>query len=326
MRRMKGFSGSMLFGLMVVLIVLASAGASSSAEKFPSREIAIMAPTAPGGMFEMTGRVLAEYLRKELGVPVIIECRPEAAGIKGILDVFNAKPDGYMLFVNSDFRNALQGILLNPPYKILDSTYLGAYQGGSLQVSVSKGSPYKTLEDLKEASKKKSLNCSLAAIGSFGHWGAIILKKIVGVNLEVVPFKGGPQQMTAVLSGNVDLTVADDLATQQFIEKIRLLAITTENRSKKFPGVPTFKELGYDLPGGAGETYQGLNGPPGLPEEVRKILSDALEKVVKNPEFIDKIEKMGMDPIYMPGPKQRIVAENFAKIAREYKDMFVEKK
>ena len=240
------------------------------------------------------------------------------------MDVFKAKPDGYTLFVNSEFRNALQGVLLDPPYNILDSTYLGAYQGGSLQVAVRKDSPYKTLEDLKEASKKKSLNCSIPSVGGFNHFGAIMLKKIVGVNLEVVPFKSGPQQMVALLGGSVDLTVTDDLLAAQHIEKLRLLAISTENRSKRFPNVPTFKELGYEL--AAGVTHQGLSGPPGLPEEISKILSDALAKVTKNPEYIDKLDKMGFTVIYMSGPEFRTMAETYGKIAREYKDMFVEKK
>ena len=324
MRRMKGFSGSVLISLIVALIVLVLAGVSSSAEKFPSREIVIVCLATPGSMSDVTARVLAEYLKKELGVPVVVENRPEATGIKGTLDVYKAKPDGYMLVINSVFRTAVQEVILNPPYKILDMTYLGGYQGGSLQLVVSKDSPHRTLEDLKEASKKKSLNCSIPSVGGFNHFGAIILKRKLGVNLEVVPFKGGPQQMTALMGGNVDLTLTDDLLATQHIEKIRLLAITTENRSKKFPGVPTFKELEYDFP--HGETYQGLSGPPGLPEEISKILSDALAKVTKNPEYIDRLDKMGFTAVSMSGPKLRTVSEEFGKIAMEYKDLFMEKK
>jgi len=324
MKAMKGFRWSVLFSFIVVLILSAYGGISSSAEKFPSREIIIVVPYAAGGVTDLSTRALAEYLKKELGVPVVVENRPEAASVKGIVDVYKAKPDGYMLLANTIARFAQMEVAYKTPYKILDMTYLAAFVGSPMYVVVREDSPYRKLQDLAEASKKKSLNCSITGVGGITHLGAMVLKKKVGVDLEVVPFKGSAPAIMALLGGNVDLTTLDELTVLLHKEKVRILAIFSDKRSEKCPDVRTFKELGYDVP--APNPATGICGPPGLPGEISKILSDGLVKAIKNPEFIAKSEKTGNTPIYLSGPEFRIAAETSYKLMEEYKDILVEKK
>jgi putative tricarboxylic transport membrane protein len=150
----------------------------------------------------------------------------------------------------------------------------------------------------------------------------MVLKKKLGIDFELVPFKGGAPQMMALLGGHVDFNCTDHLTTAAQGDKVRSLAITSEKRSPKFPNVPTFKELGLDIP--VMVSLQGLTAPPGLPEEIRKVLSDALARTIKNPEFMKKMDDLGPTPIYMAGPEFKAAAMASYKLVEEYKELFVE--
>ncbi len=325
--REKVFSEIALLSLTVAFIIFTSATTGAAAEKYPSKDISIIVPYAAGSTTDLSARVFAEFFRKEIGVPVIVDVRPESGGIKGVLDVYKAKPDGYTLLATLLPRQPYTEIAFHPPFKILDFTYIAGSHRYYTFVAVNKDSPYKTLKDLLEASKKKSINCSTPGMGSRSHLEALILKKKVGINLEPVPFKGAAPAMMALLGGNVDLIVVDDLALLGQKGKVRELAIFSGSRAKKFPDVPTFKELGFDLPIMQGA--QGISGPPGLPNEISKILSDASAKAIRNPEFISKMDKLGPAPHYMTGPEFRAAAsdvyEALKKVTEEYKDLIKQK-
>jgi tripartite-type tricarboxylate transporter receptor subunit TctC len=303
--------------LILLCIILAWISVGSAAEKFPSREITILIHHMPGGSLDLASRIAAEYLRKELGVPVVVENRAEAGGVKAVLDVYKGKPDGYTLIATLFPAFAQMEIVYKGPFKLLDLTYLAGFYRSEMLVGVNKDSPYKNLKELIEASKKKSLNCSISGVGTMSHLTAMVLKQKVGVNLEAVPFK-------ALLGGNVDLITVEPLTYLLQKEKVRPLAVFSNERVRNLPDVPTFKELGYDVP--PGYSSIGYAGPPGLPEDIRKILSDAFAKALRNPELISKVENMGPTHAYMPGPEYRKVAESFYRMVEEYKDMLVEKK
>jgi tripartite-type tricarboxylate transporter receptor subunit TctC len=302
-------------------------GESPAAEKFPSREITLVVQFAPGGSVDLTARILAEHLKKELGVPVVVENRTEAGGVKGIVDVYKARPDGYTLLANLLPRNVQMEIIYKPPYKILEMTSLAGFHKMYQFVAVQKDSPYKTLKELIEASKKKSLNAAITGMGSSSHLLAMILKRKLGMNLEVVPFKGSAPAITALLGGNVDLSPTDVLAVLMHKEKLHPLVVFSEKRLAKFPDVPTIKELGYaNVDAEAGVSIQGVSGPPGLPPEIRKILSDALARAIKSPEVAAQVEKMGPYVLYQSGPEFHAVAKSAQQLVEEYKDIFLEQK
>ncbi len=321
---MKRRNGFVLLSFLAVLSVLMVAGVGLGAEKFPSREIIVVVPFPAGGPQDLPARVVAEFLQKELKVPVVVDCRPEAGSIKGILDVYKAKPDGYLLLSTLFPRYSQTEIVYKTPYKILEMTYLAAFNQQDQLIVVTSASPYKTLKDLIEASKKKFLNCGLPGMGSLAHLNAMVLKKKAGFDFEIVPFKGGAPNMMALLGGNVDFICIDELTTSLQKDKVRGLGISSEKRSPKFPNVPTFKELGLDMP--VLSALQGITGPPHLPEEIRKVLSDGLERTIKNPEFMKKIEALGPTPVYMAGPEFKAAGTASYKLVEEYKELFVETK
>jgi tripartite-type tricarboxylate transporter receptor subunit TctC len=314
--------------LSASLIVLLSAAvlveSGLAAEKFPSREIVIVVPYAAGGPQDLATRVLVEYLKKEVPAPVVVENRSESQGIKGTADVYRAKPDGYLLLNTLFPRIAQTEVAYTPPFKCLELTYLAAVSIQDILIAVHKDSPYKTLADLRDASKKKSLNCSIAGYGSRSHLIAMVLKRNVGVNLEVVPFKGGGPAAMALLGKTVDLSGIDDLTLLLHKDNLRPLATYSNNRSRLFPNAPTFKESGYGAT--IVPAMSGITGPPGLSAEITNTLSTALSKVIKNPDFISKLEKLGPTVAYMSGPEFRIEAEHIMKGVVEFKDVFIEEK
>jgi tripartite-type tricarboxylate transporter receptor subunit TctC len=315
---------SITFLLVSLFIVLAE---SPAAEKFPSREITMVVQFAPGGSVDLTARVLAEHLKKELGVPVVVENRSEAGGVKGALDVYKARPDGYTLLANLLPRNAQTEIIYKPPYKILEMTALAGFHKMYQLVAVQKDSPHKTLKDLIDASKKKSLNAAITGMGSGSHLLAMILKRKLGINLEVVPFKGSAPAITALLGGNADFAPTDVLTAHLHKDKLHPLVVFSEKRLAKFSDVPTIKELGYvNVDAEAAVSIQGISGPPGLPPETRKILSDALARAINNPELVDRVEKMGPSILYLSGPEFHAVAKSAFNLVEEYKDIFQEQK
>ncbi len=306
---------------------MALSGSSFAAEKFPSREIIIVVPWTAGGATDLGARVLAEQLKKDFRIPVVVENRTEAGGVKGILDVYKAKPDGYTLLGTLLPRMALMEVEYKHSYRILDMTYLGAYMKQDMAIAVSKESPFKTLKELEEASKKKRLTCSTAGSGTLAEINAMMFKKKLGFNIEPVPFKGDTPATIALLGGNVDMTMAGDLTLYLQLDKIRVLAVISDKRSDKFPGVPCLGELGYNVSPRIGVSIHGITGPLNMPRDVRATLMDMMAKSMKNPEFINNIEKIGPTANYLSGPDYRTAGEFFYKFAEEYfKDIIGNKK
>jgi tripartite-type tricarboxylate transporter receptor subunit TctC len=129
-----------------------------------------------------------------------------------------------------------------------------------------------------------------------------------------VPFQGAGEAMTALLGGNVDVASTSwggVTIAQLEAKKIRVLAITEENRSDLLPGVPTLKDLGYDI--GVPENYVGTWAPKGTPEAVLLKLNDAILKATKEPEVKEKMAKIGMSPAYKDAKGLEQLVDNFGK-------------
>jgi tripartite-type tricarboxylate transporter receptor subunit TctC len=130
-----------------------------------------------------------------------------------------------------------------------------------------------------------------------------------------------------LLGGNADFAPSDILTAQLHKEKLHPLVVFSEKRLAKFPDVPTIKELGYaNVDAEAAVSIQGISGPPGLPPETRNILSNALARAIKNPELVERVEKMGPNILYLSGPEFHAVAKSAFSLVEEYKDIFQEEK
>lgn len=295
------------FKTLISLLVLGLAFAvNASAEEYPSRVVKLIVPYPAGGVVDLTGRLLADELRKELGGTVIVENKPGAAGTIGATLVAKAEPDGYTLLLSGAATHAFalwmyKGLQYDP---VNDFVAITQVTEGPLALCVNAESPVKSLPELMAMLRAKGdmMNYSANGNGTYPHLSVELLKQIEGVKAVHVSYKGGGQAVTALLAGEVQFTQNHIPIVVGHVKsgRLRALATTGATRSSAFPDVPTLKESGIDVVASA---WFGLFAPAGTPRPIVQRIHAAVAAVAKKPEFREKIARQG-DEIVVEGPEK----------------------
>ncbi|MFY9139046.1 Bug family tripartite tricarboxylate transporter substrate binding protein [Zwartia sp.] len=261
--------------------------------------IKIIVPQAAGGTNDTLARMVGAELSKILGQTVVIDNRPGASGAIGMQATVQAPPDGYTIALASDSAALLDVLRPNLPWKFR-SGLQGVVMIGEQPISIATSSKtsFNTLQQVIDAAKAKpgSLGYGSSGIGSsqniVGEWMA----SLAGVKLVHVPYKGGGQAANDVVSGQIPLAVLGlaPMLKQQQAGNVRILAVTTLERSKALPEVPTLTELGY--PQIALAQWAGLVAPAATPQPIIQKLSDALLKVLSEKSISEKMLAAGITP------------------------------
>ena len=261
--------------------------------------IKIIVPQAAGGTNDTLARMVGAELSKLLGQTVVIDNRPGASGAIGMQATVQAAPDGYTIALASDSAALLDVLRPNLPWKF-KSGLQGVVMIGEQPISIATSSKttFKTFQQVIDAAKAKpeSLGYGSSGIGSaqniVGEWVA----SLAGVKLVHVPYKGGGQAANDLVSGQIPLAVLGlaPMLKQQQAGNVRILAVTTPERSKALPEVPTLTELGY--PQIALAQWAGLVAPAATPQPIIQKLSDALMKVLAEKSIRDKMSAAGITP------------------------------
>jgi len=287
--------------------------ALATAQSYPTKPVQMVVAFTPGSAVDIVGRIVAERLSQMWGQPVVSDNRAGAGGSIGSNVVARAAPDGYTLLVTSNAHVVNPSIFAKLPYDTLkDFTDIALFVEQPNVMVVATESRYKTLKDLVDAAKAKpgSLNIGHAGIGSGTHLNTE--KFIAGAQIKVVevPFKGTPEVVAAILSGNVDGYWAPISAAQSFVKggKVRPLAVSTAKRNPTMPDVPTTAEAGTK--NAESSLWVALWGPAGMsPELVSKINGD-VRKALADPGTKTKLENLGNTTVDLS-------AADFAKLVRE---------
>jgi tripartite-type tricarboxylate transporter receptor subunit TctC len=290
--------------------------ALATAQSYPTKPVQLVVAFTPGSAVDIVGRIVAERLSQMWGQPVVSDNRAGAGGSIGSAVVARAAPDGYTLLVTSNAHIVNPSIFAKLPYDTLkDFTDIALFVEQPNVMVVATESRYKTLKDLVDAAKAKpgSLNIGHAGIGSGTHLNTE--KFIAAANIQVVevPFKGTPEVVAAILSGNVDGYWAPISAALSFVKsgKVRPLAVSTAKRNPTMPDVPTTAEAGTK--NAESSLWVALWGPAGMsPELVNKINGDA-RKALADPGTKSKLENLG-------NTTADLSAADFAKLVREELD------
>ena len=304
----------------VLLLAAASAlvplcNAPAQAQSFPSKPITLVVPWPAGGSTDRHLRALSELASKNLGQPIIIENKPGAGGTLGPgAMALTAKPDGYTI---SQFP---LGMLRIPHMQktqwqpLNDFSFIIGISGYTFGFTVRADSPYKTFNDYIEAARKQPgvLNYGSTGTGSSPH----LLMEEVAINAKVelthVPFKGNADLQQALLGGHV-MAQSDATGWDKFVDsgQMRLLVTFGEQRTKRWPQVPTAKELGYGV---VSTSPYGLVGPKGMDPAVVKALHDAYKKAMDDPKHAELLEQLNQSMWYRNGEDYRKWAvETYAK-------------
>ena len=282
---------------VAALLVLATPSQGLAA--WPSDQpIKIIVPQAAGGTNDTLARLIGVELGKILKQTVIVDNRPGAAGAIGMQAVAQAKADGYTLGLASDSIALLDVTRPNLTWKFKrDLQGIGMIGDQPMCVAVSARSTYKSFADVLKAAKDKpgSLAYGTSGVGTSQHVAGEWLAKLAAVQLLHVPYKGGGQAATDIVSGQVPLAVLGlvPMLAQAKAGNVRMVAVTSPKRASTVPNVPTTSELGY--PQIALTQWVGLVAPAGTPEAIARQLSEAVLKVVSGPEARQKLTEAGID-------------------------------
>ena len=298
----------------------AAAGPVRAQAKFPDRPIRLIIPWAAGGPADAGFRILAQSVSRKLGQQVIIDNKAGASGIMGAMTLQEAKPDGYT--ISQMHMSVLRQPLLNKQLTynpINDLTYILQITGFVMGVVVRADARWKTLPELLAYAKANpgKLNWGTLGIGSTQH---LAMERVGlaqgGLSWTHAPYRGTADTLRALLGGEIDFA-SESSGWAPMVEagQLRLLAVFTAQRAKRFPDVPTVKELGIDV---VIDSPGGLIGPKGMDPAVVAVLADAFRAAAQEPEHLKFLENMDQPLILLDGPAYKAA---MAKTYEEEKEL-----
>ena len=282
---------------------------SCAAQEYPSRTIRMIVPQAPGGGTDILGRFLAQKLSDLLRQPTVVENRTGAGSIVGTEFVARSPADGYTLMVGGIFNivmnKALVKNLSHDPQR--DFVPLGFTSAYPFLLLTRPDLPVSNLAELAKyaAERPGKLTYGSAGIGTLQHvWGAILFKSM-GLDLLHVPFKGAAPAHQEMMAGRLDVLFDNLSASKQYVQGGRLkgLAVSSASRSSHLPIVPTVNETGVVR--FEGESWFGLFAPTGTPAAVVEVLRNAHARIVREPEFVARVESDGGRVMVVPPQEQQ---------------------
>ncbi len=277
-------------------------GFALAQEKFPSRPINLICPWPPGGSTDRHLRMLGELASKHLGQNVILQNQPGGGGTNGPgAMALNAKPDGYTVSQYPLGMVRVAHMQKTQWHPINDFTFIIGLTGYTFGFVVRSDSPYKTFQEYVEAARKAPGQVSFGSTGT-GTSPHLLIEQVSAaakIQLNHVPYKGNADQMQALLGGHI-MAASDATGWDRFVDagQMRLLVTFGDKRTKRWPNVPTAKELGYDV---VGNSPYGLVGPKGMDAAVVKTLHDAFKKAIDDPKHQELLDSLNQDLWYKSG-------------------------
>ncbi len=285
-----------------VLALALMAGASVSAQSFPTRPIKLVVPFPPGGSTDVVARLLAQSLGDKLKQPIIIDNKPGAGTILGADSVAKAAPDGYTLLLSGATTYTINSVVYKKlPYDPLTSfDPLGIVGSTPLILLVNPSIKANTLKELVEEVKKIPGG---APYGSFGagttsHFAGEMINAATHMKLLHVPYKGSAPAMQDLLGNQISISVDTVVAAIPQVKagKVKAIAVTSPARSSLLPQVPTAAEAGF--PSVSMSTWFAIVGPKGLSAPVRSTLEAAIAATMREATVQEALRKSGYDPEY----------------------------
>jgi tripartite-type tricarboxylate transporter receptor subunit TctC len=272
---------------------------AAAAQQWPAKPIRAIVPFGAGSTIDVLGRIVLEPLSAALGQPIIVENRGGAGGSIGTAYVAKAEPDGYTILIHASAHSAAPAAYPNAPYDAARDLRGVAVFGVVPNVTlISPAKGIRTLKELVDAGKSGKIHTfASAGIGSATHWAAERLRLAGGFAGTHVPFKGGPDALVQVASGEVDWISIGVTSGLPFIRQGRLipLAVSTAKRSSILPDVPTNEEAG--VPNSDYTFWNGMLVHAKTPAAIVQRLHDETMKVLAQPALAEKLKPQGLEPL-----------------------------
>lgn len=312
--------------LVLVLLMITftlTRGLVQGQSDFPNKPLTVIVPMAPGGAADLTTRLIGKAAEKYLGQSVVVVNKTGGAGTVGTAALAAAKPDGYTLgtLVTSPLMTVPHVTKLTyHPVKDLEAIIQHSVL--NFAVSVRSDSPFMSFKEIIEYARK---NPGVVTYGTAGTNSAqhILMEQIAReekVEWIQVPFKGGPEILSAMMGGHVSLAATDFSPSLYKANKMRSLAMFLNERWSEHPDIPTLKDLGYQV---LVPYFVGVGAPKGVPEPVMKKLEDALTMAYRDPEFSQGMKTMGLLPAFYRNRKDfnAFIAKGFEEMGKNIQEL-----
>ena len=295
------------------------------AQDYPTKAVTVIVPFAPGGASDTIARLTTQVMQANFAQPLVIENKPGATGAVGAGEVARAKPDGYTIM-----QASIGTYAVNPTLQA-DVSYDPREDLEMLTVAVRTPNALVTRPDFEANSVQEMIDALKAepdvmlfassGAGSSDHLTAELFWQITGTTAIHVPYKGGAPAQTDLMGGHADASFQNVGAIANFVKegKMKILAVTGDERSPVFPDVPTFTELGIE--GMDVYSWQAFSAPKGLPSNVKATLESGLTSALLTPDFKAKLEALGYEVVASSGAEaDAFVAEEIDRWAKVIKD------
>ena len=280
---------------LLCFFLLFSSIISAQNAQFPNKPVRVVIPVAPGGNVDSVMRLISGRLSEGLGQSVILDNKPGASTNIGNEFVAKSPADGYTLLANTIplvANISLYQKLGYDPEK--DFIPISIMASSPSMIAVNANFPVKNMRELLDYAKKNPgmVKFSTSGGGGITHLAVELLAFQTGTKFAHIPYKGGGPALTALMSGEVDLSVLSVLAAsgQMSSNRIRVLAVTSPKRLPMYPDIPSVSEF---VPGYEFNSWVGVLAPKGTPASVIQILNEQISKALHSPEIVEKIQKDG---------------------------------
>jgi tripartite-type tricarboxylate transporter receptor subunit TctC len=288
------------FCAVSIAVVVAAPGWAQQ-PSWPVKPLRMVVPFAPGGSNDVFARAIADRLPVALGQPVIVDNRPGAGSATGTAYAVRSAPDGHTLLVVSSTLTTLAAVQPNLPYSVpSDLAPIGLIARSAMGLFVHPALPVKSVKDLVQLARARpgELTYATAGIGGINQFATEMFQSIARVKLTHVPYKGNAPALADVMGGHVQMMISSLPPALQHMRsgRLRLLAVTSAERSQFATGFPTMDEAG--VPGYAAELWWGLAAPARTPDPVIRRLSQELQRILGEKDLRQRF----LDEAAIPSP------------------------
>ncbi|MFD1850954.1 tripartite tricarboxylate transporter substrate binding protein [Oceanobacillus bengalensis] len=283
--------GVLAFGLFVAGC---SSSTSESAEDYPTENINLIVPWSAGGDSDVIARIINKYLEEELDTSIVVKNMGGGGGSIGANEALNSDADGYTLLAGHDSID-LSYLLGNTEFSHEEFEPVALMTTANQIIATHKDNEWNNMDEVISQLKEEPESISFgAALGSTSHTLPLGIEDATETTFNIVNYEGTSERTTALLGNHVSLGATTVPAAKEYLEsgELKMLGISSEERHESLPDVPTLKEQGIDF---INATNRGYFFPKDTPQEIVDKVSEALQKVAENPDFIAEMEAQGVD-------------------------------
>ena len=287
-----------VLGRAAIAVAALALAASVHAQGYPSKPIRMVVGFPPGGGMDLSARVYSAKLQEALNTPIVVENRPGGTGLLAGEHVAKSAPDGYTLLVGASGQMTINPVLMaqHPYDTVRDFAAITTLAQFPMVIAVNPSFPANSLAELIALARSQPGRLNYSHGGATHQVAAEMFNQAVGIEMRNIPYKGGAPAVSAAVAGDVPIVIVDSAAANAQIRsgRLRVLAVTSAQRTPLVPDTPTVAESG--VPGYDISVWAGLFAPAGTPQAVVARLYREASRAMSAPDTRDKLRNIGMDP------------------------------